>query len=47
MTKKKHDLDIIESLIYYVGILVTFGAFWFAKIIIKKAIIEANDIINE
>lgn len=39
---KNKTLPIIELIVYYCLNVVTIGGAWFAKIIIKKAINEAN-----
>lgn len=41
--KRKVDLDILEKIMYYFTCLTTLGGAWIVKIIIKKAIIEANE----
>jgi len=38
----RKEMPLLETLIYYVLNVMTFGALWFAKIVIKKALIEAN-----
>ena len=39
--KKKMPID--ENLIYYAYCILTLGFVWLCKIVIKKAIIEANE----
>lgn len=39
-------LSNLEIFGYYLACLVTFGGYWFAKILIKKAVIEATENID-
>ncbi len=41
--KLRLRLPFIEELFYLLSCLTTFGVTWIIKIIIKKAIIEANE----
>ena len=43
VTMKKPQLSDLEKFGYYLAVFVTFGGYWFVKILIKKAIIEANN----
>jgi hypothetical protein len=46
MPKKEEKLTPIELLVYYLGNIVSLGALWVAKIVIKKAIFEGFGDIN-
>ena len=38
------DLPFAEKLAYYVYVIATFGLVWVIKVVIKKAIIESEDL---
>lgn len=40
----KAQLSFAEKLMYYGACISTLGLWWIVKIVIKKAIIEANDV---
>lgn len=39
---KSKTLPVLELIVYYCMNVLTLGGFWFAKIVIKKAINESN-----
>lgn len=42
MAAEKKQLTPVESFFYYLACICSFGAYWILKIVIQKAIIDAN-----